>query len=137
VLRLPAVRKLLARQLVARVDSDGWDADERQRRSERAGMADLVRRAEQAAFDRLLQPVRIRPRRKPSKPYKRRANMWPPEWTERLKQHWAEGATCPEIAAELRVTPGAVGAKVRREGLKPRYRPRSERRHDPVELPSR
>jgi hypothetical protein len=75
VLRLPAVRKLLARRLVACVDSGGWNADERQWRSDRFGIADLVRRTEQAAFDRLLQPVHIRPRRKPSRPYKRRADM--------------------------------------------------------------
>jgi len=127
VLQLPGVRKLLARHRIVRVDAAGWDAEERQQRSQRVGMADLMRLTEQAAFDRLLQPLQIRHRRKPSRPYKRRADMWPSEWTERLRHRWVIGATGPDIAAELGVTPGAISAKARREGLKKRYRRRSDR----------
>jgi hypothetical protein len=78
--------------------------------SEHACIADLVQRAEQVAFDRLLRPILIRARRKSSGPYKRRADMWSSEMTERLKQRWAAGATSPEIAVELGVTLGAVSA---------------------------
>jgi hypothetical protein len=78
VLHLPAVRSLLARQIVAAVDNAGWNADERQRRSELAGMAELVRLAEQAQFDRLLEGVRLRGSyRSPGVPRKRRADEWP------------------------------------------------------------
>jgi hypothetical protein len=128
VLHLPAVRNLLEKQLVVAVDNAGWNADERQRRSELAGMAELVRLAEQAQFDRLLQGVRLRGSyRPPSRPRKPRADEWPEAWTERLKQRWAEGATGPEIAGELggNVTPGSVGAKIRRLGLASRYARRS------------
>jgi hypothetical protein len=122
VLHQPAVRSLLARQIVVAVDSAGWNADERQRRSELAGMAELVRLAEQAQFDRLLEGVRLRGSyRSRGVPRKRRADEWPEERTARLKQRW-EGATGPMIAAELGVSPGAVGAKVARQGLARRYR---------------
>jgi hypothetical protein len=125
VLHLPAVRSLLTQRLVARVDA-GWDADERQRRSDRAGMSELVRLAEQAQFDRLLAGARLR-RSYQSRglPRKRRADEWPEEWTARLKERWAQGATGSMIAAELGVSPGAVGAQVARQGLARRYR-----RHD-------
>jgi hypothetical protein len=125
VLQLRGVQKLLARHRIVRIGSAGWDAEERQQRSQRVGMANLVRLAEQAAFDLLRQPLRIRRRRKSSGPYKRRADMWPSEWTEQLRQRWMAGATGPDIAAGLGVTPGAVSAKARREGLKPRYQRRS------------
>jgi hypothetical protein len=46
--------------------------------------------------------------------------MWSPELTKRLKARWAAGATGPEIAAELGVSPGAVSAKARRVGLRRR-----------------
>jgi hypothetical protein len=127
-LHFPAVRQLLAQQLVTVVDAVQCDADARQARAVRLDMAKLVAIAEQAEFDRLLQGVRLRGSyRSPGVPRKRRADEWPEEWTARLKQRWAEGATGPEIAAELggNVTPGSVGAKIRRLGLASRYARRS------------
>jgi hypothetical protein len=134
VLHDPAVRSLLAQQVVTQVDAAGWNADERQRRSDRAGMAELVHQAEQAEFDRLLRGVRLRHNYALSgKPRKQRANEWPEERIARLRQRWAAGATLAAIAVELGVSPGAVGAQVHRWQLPPRYKPRSNDRPRPCQ----
>jgi hypothetical protein len=128
-LRFPVIQRLIAEQLVAVVDAvQCCDADARQARAARLDMARLIAIAEKAEFDRLLQGLRVEPRRPPSGwPYTRR-DLWPQEWTERLRQRWAEGATGPMIAAELGISRGAVGATVAREGLATRYTRRSNRR---------
>ncbi len=126
VVESPAVRRMLAAQVLAVVGEAGWDADARQRQADRAGMEAAIRRAEQREFDqwRARWRARQQPPRRTHKSAqvnrKRRADEWPPEWTERLRRRWAEGASAEQIASEIGLTPGAVASKALREGLEAR-----------------
>ena len=100
VVELPAVRRMLAAQVLAVVDVTGWDAEARQRQVDRLGMEAAIRHAEQREFDQWRQ--RRRPRRihrPPNRNRKRRADEWPPAWIERLRRRWTEGAGAEQIAA--------------------------------------
>jgi hypothetical protein len=100
------------------------------RRAAKADMARAILQAEQAEFDKLLRPVQVKSRCvRMGRPYKHRADMWLPERIERLKVRLPERATGQEISAELSLSPGAVSAKARREGLKPRYQQSGDRPH--------
>ncbi len=118
VVQLPAVRRMLAAQVLAVVDVTGWDAEARQRQVDRLGMEALIRNAEQREFDQWRQreaPRRIH--RPPNRNRKRRADEWPQAQIERLRRCWTEGVGAEQIAAELGRGTGAVLAKALRLGL--------------------
>jgi hypothetical protein len=128
-LRHPAVRLLLAGQLIVVVDAAQYDADARQERAGRIDITELARQAEQAEFDRLLAGMRRpgpqRPQREP-RPRKPRADEWSPAQVELLRRRHAAGASLESIAIEVGRTLGAVVGMTRREGLRrPRQRPPS------------
>jgi hypothetical protein len=114
----PAVQARLAQVRVAVLGRAGWCADLRQRRAGGLNWAELIAQAERAEIDRLRAEERQRRPWTRRRPRKRRANEWPPEWIERVRQRWAEGATAPQIAAELGAKLGTVQAWVRRLRLR-------------------
>jgi hypothetical protein len=128
------IQRRLAETRLAVLDRAGWCADLRQRRAADLDWAALMRQAEQRECDRLRGNAGIRRSYQSSgKPRKRRTNEWPAERVAQLRQRWAEGATLAAIAAELGVSPGAVGAQVHRWQLPSRYKPRSNDRARPCQ----
>lgn len=117
VLHTSAVRRLLSLRMVDVIDVTAWNAEARQRQANRTDWARAIAEAEQREFDGLLgRAPRGAGSRRP-KERKRRADEWPSEWTARLRQRWAEGATGTTIAVELGVSLGAVRSKALRLGL--------------------
>jgi hypothetical protein len=127
----PAVQALLQRQMVCVVTEVTADPGAILRRD----LAAAIAAAELAEFAALLARQRRAGRtEQPQRAYrrqdkalrKRRADEWPPEWTDRLRQRWAEHASCTAIAAELGTTVGAVSTKARRLALGANLAPRAD-----------
>lgn len=125
VVELPAVRRMLAAQVLAVVDSAGWDADARQRQADRLGMQELIRAAEQREFDRYRQRHRIA-RRVPALPGSsgHHAGRWPAEKNARFKAHWEADTPLADLVAEFGVTDkSSIVHKAKRLGLAARGHP--------------
>jgi hypothetical protein len=114
---------LLIGQLIEVVDGAAWDADARQRRASRIDLRRAIAAAEQREFDQLLsrRPDRAKPRRAYRRQDKRlrkpRADQWPAELINQLREGCAAGLAWVAIAAELGRTPGACYEQARRHGL--------------------
>ena len=109
---------MLAAQVLAVVGETGWDADIRQRQANRLGMAELIRQAEQAEFDRYRQHHRVA-RRVPFLPGStgHHAGKWPDEKNARFTARWEAGIALATLVAEFGVSLSSVVKKAARLGL--------------------
>jgi hypothetical protein len=133
VLAQPAVRTLLVRQFIARVDSGGWDADERQKRALAADMARAIAAAEQAEVAKMVKPIRLKPRRAPTG---RPRHSW--RSGERAAQFaalWNAGATAGEIADAMAMSRESVYTLASQLGLPRRTARGQERATGPRRAP--